>query len=132
MHNIQVLLWTQNITLAVTPLATKQKARHSNLNHKLLSMNKNQKLLLTFISLENILDVCEDFIGRLAGIHRAVEPPDLVVVHQGGGEAVVLLQSLLQHLSIVIVPFDKNFPSDIILARHSGWACLPTPFHAKK
>ena len=43
-----------------------------------------------------------------------------VVGHEGGGQTVVLLQPLLQHLRVVVVPPDERLSGDVILAGHSG------------
>ena len=42
-----------------------------------------------------------------------------VVGDERCSETVVLLQPLLQHLGVVVIPPDQRLPGDIILARYS-------------
>ena len=47
-----------------------------------------------------------------------------VVGDQRGSKTVVLLQPLLQHLGVVVVPPDQRLPGDIIFAGYSWWVEL--------
>ena len=74
--------------------------------------------LLTFRTGKYFLDLCKHRVGGLAGVHLAVQPPALVVSDQGLGEAVVLLQPLLQHLGVVVIPPHERLARHVVLARH--------------
>ena len=65
-----------------------------------------RKGILTSCIEKNFLYFTEDGVGLLTGINFAVESPISVISHQGLGQGMILLKSLLKNLWIVVVSSD--------------------------